>query len=62
MEILGHCDGAEGDGESNKWIVIVDGKVVSGERMDEVGKEAERKYPNEKIALAKIPEGNTLIL
>jgi len=48
---------------AGKWIAIVDGKVVaSGDRADEVGREAERKYPNKKIALAKVPEGDTLIL
>ncbi len=48
---------------AGKWIAIVEGEVVaSGERADEVGMEAERKYPNKKIALVKIPTEDTLIL
>ena len=48
---------------AGKWIAIVDGQIVAvGDRADEVGREAERKYPGKKIALAKIPTGDTLIL
>jgi hypothetical protein len=48
---------------AGKWIAIVDGKVVaSGDRADEVGMKAEKQYPTKKIALAKVPEANTLIL
>jgi len=48
---------------AGKWIAIVDGKVVaSGDRADEVGREAEQKYPNKKISLAKVPQADTLIL
>ncbi len=48
---------------AGKWIAIVDGKVVaSGGRADDVGREAEKKYPTKKIALVKIPTKDTLIL
>jgi len=48
---------------AGKWIAIVDGKVVaSGDRADEVGKEAEKKYPDKTITLAKVPSDDILIL
>ena len=46
-----------------KWIAIVDGKVVaSGDRADEVGREAEKKYPDKEITLAKVPTDDILVL
>ena len=48
---------------AGKWIAIVDGKVVaSGDRADEVMKEAEEKYPNKEITLAKVPTDDILVL
>ncbi len=48
---------------AGKWIAIVDGKVVaSGDRADEVMKEAEDKYPNKEITLAKVPTDDILVL
>ena len=48
---------------AGKWIAIVDGKVVaSGERADDVMKEAEKKYPHEEITLAKVPTDDILVL
>ena len=46
-----------------KWIAIVDGKVVaSGDRADVVVREAEEKYPDKEITLAKVPTDDTLVL
>ena len=48
---------------AGKWIAIVDGKVVaSGDRADIVMREAEKKYPDEEIDLAKVPTDDLLIL
>ena len=48
---------------AGKWIAIVEGEVVaSGERADEVMKEAEEKYPNKEITLAKVPTDDILVL
>jgi len=48
---------------AGKWIAIVDGKVVaSGDRADEVMEEAEKKYPNKEITLAKVPTDDILVL
>ncbi|EDY36638.1 hypothetical protein ABOONEI_628 [Aciduliprofundum boonei T469] len=48
---------------AGKWIAIVDGKVVaSGDRADIVMREAEKKYPDKEITLAKVPTDDLLIL
>ena len=48
---------------AGKWIAIVDGKVVaSGERADIVMREAEKKYPDKEITLAKVPTDDILVL
>ncbi len=48
---------------AGKWIAIVDGKVVaSGDRADIVMREAEKKYPNKEITLAKVPTDDILVL
>ena len=48
---------------AGKWIAIVDGKVVaSGDRADVVMKEAEKKYPDKEITLAKVPTDDILVL
>ena len=48
---------------AGKWIAIVDGKVVaSGDRADEVYKEAKRKFPDKIIAIDKVPTDDILIL
>ena len=48
---------------AGKWIAIVDGRVVaSGDRADEVMKEAEGKYPDKEITLAKVPTDGILVL
>ena len=48
---------------AGKWIAIVDGKVVaSGDRADEVMKEAEKKHGDREITLAKVPTDDVLVL
>jgi hypothetical protein len=48
---------------SGKWIATVNGEIVaSGNRADEVMKEAERKHPNALISLSKVPTEELLIL
>jgi hypothetical protein len=48
---------------SGKWIAMVDGKVVaSGERADEVYKNAKKKHPKKKIAIDMVPSSDILIL
>jgi len=55
-----HADLSEYEG---KWIAIVDGKVVaSGDRADEVMREAESKHPDKEITLAKVPTDDILVL
>jgi len=48
---------------SGKWIATVNGEIVaSGNRADEVMREAESKHPNELISLSKVPTEELLIL
>jgi len=48
---------------AGKWIAIVDGRVVaSGDRADEVYREAKRKFPDKVIAIDKVPTDDILIL
>ena len=48
---------------AGKWIATVEGKIIaSGDKADEVMKEAEKKYPNKIIALSKVPTDDLLIL
>ena len=46
-----------------QWIVLVGKKVIAhGKKADLAYKQALKKYPNDKISLAKIPAGDALIL
>ncbi len=46
---------------AGKRIAIVDGKVAeSGDRADEVMKEAETRHPEAEITLAKVPTDDLL--
>ena len=46
-----------------EWIAIAKQKVVShGKDAESVYKKAKKKYKNEDISLAKVPEEQTLIL
>ncbi|UCE39567.1 MAG: succinyl-CoA synthetase subunit alpha [Thermoplasmata archaeon] len=48
---------------TGKWIATVEGKIIaSGDKADEVMKEAEKKCPNKIIALSKVPTDDLLIL
>lgn len=46
-----------------KWIAIAENKVVaSGTRADKTFKIAQKKYPKDKISLAKVPREQSLVL
>ena len=46
-----------------KWIILCDEHVIaSGETIKEVIKEAEKKHPQRKLLLARVPEEGTMIL
>ncbi len=45
-----------------KWVILLNENVIaSGDDIKEIIKEAEKKYPNEKFILAKVPEEGTMI-
>ncbi|MDO8460125.1 MAG: DUF5678 domain-containing protein [Nanoarchaeota archaeon] len=47
---------------TGKWIAICDtGVVAFGDNAKEVYKEAQSKFPNKKIMLAKVPEKESMI-
>lgn len=46
-----------------KWIAIAENKVIAANsRADEAFKIAQRKYPKNKISLAKVPQQEALVL
>ncbi len=46
-----------------EWVVIAKQKIVGhGKDAEKVYKQANKKYKNEEISLAKVPEEQTLIL
>jgi len=46
-----------------KWVAFVEGKVAaSGEKAEEVYRQAQAKYPDKRISLAKVPKAETLVL
>ena len=48
---------------SGKWIATIDGVIIaSGDRADEVMREAEKKHPDKLISLSKVPTDELLIL
>ncbi len=48
---------------AGKWIATVEGRIIaSGDRADEVMREAEKKCPDKTIALSKVPTDDLLIL
>ena len=50
-------------GYKGEWIAIAKQKVVShGKDAQKVYKQANKKYKNDEISLAKVPEEQTLIL
>lgn len=45
-----------------KWVVLLDKHIIaSGDNIKEIIKEAQKKYPNEKFILAKVPEEGAMI-
>lgn len=45
-----------------KWIVLLGDDIVeSGDNVEEILIEAEKKYPRNKLVVAKVPEEGTLI-
>lgn len=45
-----------------KWIVIFNESIISiGDDIKKVLEEANKKYPNKKFMLAKVPEEGTMI-
>jgi len=45
-----------------KWVILLDNHIIaSGDDIKELIKEAEKKYPNKKFILAKVPEEGTMI-
>ncbi len=45
-----------------KWVAICEESIVSvGENAKETYKDAEKKCPNKKILIAKVPEEQTMI-
>ena len=48
---------------ANKWVAIVDGEVVaSGNDGEAVFLEANKKYPDRKIKLMKVPSNPAMLL
>jgi hypothetical protein len=46
-----------------EWIALVGARVVAhGKRADAIYQQAARRYPKQKISLAKIPKEQTLVL
>ncbi|MCK4999619.1 MAG: hypothetical protein KAS23_08790 [Anaerohalosphaera sp.] len=46
-----------------KWIILCDESVIaSGEDIKKLVKEAQRKCPDKKFLLARVPEEGTMIL
>ena len=45
-----------------KWVALCESNIVSfGENAKKTFEEAQKKYPNKKILIAKIPEEQTII-
>lgn len=46
-----------------KWIILCDEHVIaSGEDIKKIVSEAQKKYPDKKFLLARVPEEGTMIL
>ena len=46
-----------------KWIVLCDEHIISsGEDIKMIVKEAQEKFPDKKLLLARVPEEGTMIL
>lgn len=46
-----------------KWIILCDEHIISsGEDIKKIVNEAQEKYPNKKLLLARVPEEGTMIL
>ncbi len=45
-----------------KWILLLDEHIISsGDDIEKLVKDAEKKYPRTKLVLARVPEEGTLI-
>ncbi|MCR4327489.1 MAG: DUF5678 domain-containing protein [Nanoarchaeota archaeon] len=45
-----------------KWVVLLEQRIIaSGDDLKEIIKESQRKYPNQKFVLAKVPEEGAMI-
>ena len=48
--------------DKGKWVALCESNIVSfGENAKKTFEEAQKKYPNKKILIAKIPEEQTII-
>jgi len=48
---------------TNKWIAMIDGKVVSASKtFKQTFNEAKRRFPNKRPLIAKIPSRKAMIL
>jgi hypothetical protein len=45
-----------------KWVVLLDDHIIaSGDDIKEIMREAQAKFPNKKIVLARVPEEGSMI-
>jgi hypothetical protein len=50
-------------GLENKYVIIVDGKVVAkGEEIEKMLDKVQKKYPHKRPFIAKVPEERMLVL
>ena len=50
-------------GLENKYVIIVDGRVVAkGENIEEMLERVRREYPHKRPFVAKVPEERVLVL